>query len=95
MLLAPACVLLMLGARALAGGYPPVAHMKYMQPMMKGPIGPPFREGKGHYVDPPRTDLITKATGLLALCGQSKESLKCASRCPAGPTAFGSFSVEA
>lgn len=50
MLLAPACVLLMLGARALAGGYPPMAHMKYMQPMMKGPIGPPFREGKGHYV---------------------------------------------
>lgn len=50
MLLAPVCVILMLGSRALAGGYPPIPHMKYMQPMMKGPIGPPFREGKGHYV---------------------------------------------
>lgn len=50
MLLAPVCVLLMLGGRALAGGYPPMPQMKYMQPMMKGPIGPPFREGKGHYI---------------------------------------------
>ena len=50
MLLAPVYMLLMLGGRVLAGGYPPIPHMKYMQPMMKGPIGPPFREGKGHYV---------------------------------------------
>lgn len=49
MLLAHLCVLLMLGGCADAGGYPPIPHMKYMQPMMKGPIGPPFREGKGHY----------------------------------------------
>ncbi len=24
--------------------------MKYVQPMMKGPVGPPFREGKGQYL---------------------------------------------
>lgn len=24
--------------------------MKYMQPMLKGPVGPPFREGKGQYL---------------------------------------------
>lgn len=50
MLSTAVCVLLMLGAQVQAGGYPPIPHMKYMQPMMKGPIGPPFREGKGHYV---------------------------------------------
>lgn len=50
MFLTSVFVLLMLGECALAGGYPPMPHMKYMQPMMKGPIGPPFREGKGHYV---------------------------------------------
>lgn len=43
-------ILLVLASQAQAGGYPPIPHMKYMQPMMKGPIGPPFREGKGHYV---------------------------------------------
>lgn len=49
--LIPACVLLlMLGGDALGGGYAPVPHMKYMQPMMKGPVGPPFREGKGQYL---------------------------------------------
>lgn len=30
-----------------AGGY---AQVKYMQPMVKGPLGPPFREGKGQYL---------------------------------------------
>lgn len=50
MLLTAVCMLLVLAAQAQAGGYPPIPHMKYMQPMMKGPIGPPFREGKGHYV---------------------------------------------
>lgn len=29
------------------GGY---AQVKYMQPMIKGPVGPPFREGKGQYI---------------------------------------------
>uniref|UniRef100_A0AAV2K6B4 Uncharacterized protein n=1 Tax=Knipowitschia caucasica TaxID=637954 RepID=A0AAV2K6B4_KNICA len=53
MLFGHLCVLLMLWGCAHAGGYPPIAHMKYMQPMMKGPVGPPFREGKGHYVDMP------------------------------------------
>ena len=50
MLLAPVCVLLLLGGRVLGGGYPPMPQMKYMQPMMKGPVGPPFREGKGQYL---------------------------------------------
>lgn len=30
-----------------AAGYAPV---KYVQPMQKGPVGPPFREGKGQYL---------------------------------------------
>lgn len=30
-----------------AGGY---GQVKYMQPMVKGPLGPPFREGKGQYL---------------------------------------------
>uniref|UniRef100_A0A3Q4G907 Collagen, type VIII, alpha 2 n=1 Tax=Neolamprologus brichardi TaxID=32507 RepID=A0A3Q4G907_NEOBR len=51
MLLAPVSVLLILVVPAFAGGYAPIPHMKYIQPMMKGPIGPPFREGKGHYVE--------------------------------------------
>lgn len=50
MLLAPVCMLLMIGGRALGGGYPPMPVVKYMQPMMKGPVRPPFREGKGHYI---------------------------------------------
>lgn len=29
------------------GGY---AQIKYMQPVVKGPLGPPFREGKGQYI---------------------------------------------
>lgn len=43
-------LLLMLGGKALSGGYAPMPQMKYMQPMMKGPVGPPFREGKGQYL---------------------------------------------
>lgn len=42
------------GPRAAAGGgaggaagYAPV---QYVQPMHKGPVGPPFREGKGQYL---------------------------------------------
>lgn len=30
-----------------AAGYAPV---KYVQPRQKGPVGPPFREGKGQYL---------------------------------------------
>lgn len=30
-----------------AAGYAPV---KYVQPRQKGPMGPPFREGKGQYL---------------------------------------------
>jgi len=44
------CVLLTLGNRVLGGGYAPLPQMKYVQPMMKGPVGPPFREGKGQYL---------------------------------------------
>lgn len=51
MTLVSICVLLlMLGGDALCGGYAPMPQMKYMQPMMKGPVGPPFREGKGQYL---------------------------------------------
>lgn len=35
------------GGGAGGGGY---AQVKYMQPMVKGPLGPPFREGKGQYL---------------------------------------------
>ena len=35
------------GGAAGAAGYPPV---QYVQPMHKGPVGPPFREGKGQYL---------------------------------------------
>uniref|UniRef100_A0A8C4VWK4 C1q domain-containing protein n=1 Tax=Gopherus evgoodei TaxID=1825980 RepID=A0A8C4VWK4_9SAUR len=38
------------GGGAGGGGY---AQVKYMQPMVKGPLGPPFREGKGQYLDMP------------------------------------------
>lgn len=51
MTLVSICVLLlMFGSNALGGGYAPMPQMKYMQPMMKGPFGPPFREGKGQYL---------------------------------------------
>lgn len=52
----PSLLLLLLGCgpRASSGGgaggaagYAPV---KYVQPMQKGPVGPPFREGKGQYL---------------------------------------------
>lgn len=35
------------GGAGGAAGYAPV---KYVQPMQKGPVGPPFREGKGQYL---------------------------------------------
>lgn len=35
------------GGAGGAAGYAPV---KYVQPMHKGPVGPPFREGKGQYL---------------------------------------------
>lgn len=35
------------GGAGAAAGYAPV---KYVQPMQKGPVGPPFREGKGQYL---------------------------------------------
>lgn len=35
------------GGTGGAAGYAPV---KYAQPMQKGPVGPPFREGKGQYL---------------------------------------------
>ncbi|KAJ8289368.1 hypothetical protein GJAV_G00000490 [Gymnothorax javanicus] len=57
MLLAPVFWLLLSLRGALGGGYPSVPQhlpqMKYMQPMMKGPHVPPFRTGKGQYLDGP------------------------------------------
>ncbi|KAG5855861.1 hypothetical protein ANANG_G00001170 [Anguilla anguilla] len=57
MLLVPVCVVLMSLEGALGGGYPsiaqPLPQVQYMQPMMKGPHGPPFREGKGQHLDGP------------------------------------------
>lgn len=38
------------GGASAAAGYAPV---KYVQPMQKGPVGPPFREGKGQYLGEP------------------------------------------
>lgn len=35
---------------ATGGGVGGYAQVKYMQPMVKGPLGPPFREGKGQYL---------------------------------------------
>jgi hypothetical protein len=35
------------GGTGGTAGYAPV---KYVQPMQKGPVGPPFREGKGQYL---------------------------------------------
>ena len=44
-------VMMMVGLRAAAGGGAAgYAQVKYMQPMVKGPLGPPFREGKGQYL---------------------------------------------
>lgn len=41
----------LLGPRsAVGGGVGGYAQVKYMQPMVKGPLGPPFREGKGQYL---------------------------------------------
>lgn len=40
-----------MGPRSAAGGgVGGYAQVKYMQPMVKGPLGPPFREGKGQYL---------------------------------------------
>lgn len=35
------------GGGPAGGAYP---QMKYMNPMIKGPLGPPFRAGKGQYL---------------------------------------------
>lgn len=44
-------VVMMVGLRSAAGGGAAgYAQVKYMQPMVKGPLGPPFREGKGQYL---------------------------------------------
>lgn len=44
-------VVLVVGLRSAAGGGAAgYAQVKYMQPMVKGPLGPPFREGKGQYL---------------------------------------------
>lgn len=40
---------------AVGGGVGGYAQVKYMQPMVKGPLGPPFREGKGQYLGKGRT----------------------------------------
>lgn len=44
-------LVLVLGLRSAAGGGAGgYGQVKYMQPMVKGPLGPPFREGKGQYL---------------------------------------------
>lgn len=44
-------VVMVVGLRSAAGGGAAgYAQVKYMQPMVKGPLGPPFREGKGQYL---------------------------------------------
>lgn len=44
-------VVMVVGLRSAAGGgVGGYAQVKYMQPMVKGPLGPPFREGKGQYL---------------------------------------------
>lgn len=44
-------LVMVLGLRSAAGGGAAgYAQVKYMQPMVKGPLGPPFREGKGQYL---------------------------------------------
>lgn len=49
-------LLLLVSLRAAAaGGAAGYAQVKYMQPMVKGPLGPPFREGKGQYLGKGRT----------------------------------------
>lgn len=48
---AVALLVLVVGLRSAAGGGAAgYAQVKYMQPMVKGPLGPPFREGKGQYL---------------------------------------------
>lgn len=49
-------LVMVLGLRSAAGGGAGgYAQVKYMQPMVKGPLGPPFREGKGQYLGKGRT----------------------------------------
>lgn len=49
-------VVMVVGLRSAAGGGAAgYAQVKYMQPMVKGPLGPPFREGKGQYLGKGRT----------------------------------------
>lgn len=45
-------LLLMVGISTVTGGGAGggYAQIKYMQPVVKGPLGPPFREGKGQYI---------------------------------------------
>lgn len=44
-------MVMVMGPRsAVGGGVGGYAQVKYMQPMVKGPLGPPFREGKGQYL---------------------------------------------
>lgn len=43
-------VMVMGPGSAAGGGVGGYAQVKYMQPMVKGPLGPPFREGKGQYL---------------------------------------------
>lgn len=50
-----------------AGGY---AQVKYMQPMVKGPLGPPFREGKGQYLGKGRT--LRRGVGPAGAVGRSR-----------------------
>uniref|UniRef100_A0A452QH39 Collagen type VIII alpha 2 chain n=1 Tax=Ursus americanus TaxID=9643 RepID=A0A452QH39_URSAM len=52
----PLLLLLLLGCgprAATGGGAAGYAPVKYVQPMHKGPVGPPFREGKGQYLEMP------------------------------------------
>lgn len=50
-------LLLVAGIRSVSGGGAAgYAQVKYMQPMVKGPVGPPFREGKGQYLGKEHTE---------------------------------------
>ncbi|XP_035746812.1 collagen alpha-2(VIII) chain [Egretta garzetta] len=61
-------VVLVVGLRSAAGGGAAgYAQVKYMQPMVKGPLGPPFREGKGQYLDPGATGVRAPKARLSSL----------------------------
>ncbi|MGH0174158.1 UNVERIFIED_CONTAM: hypothetical protein FKN15_067672 [Acipenser sinensis] len=78
LLLLPACLLLALGTVS-GGGYPPLPQMKYTQPMMKGPVGPPFREGKGQYLDCTRACTGIINTGTFPMQSQEGSNKACLS----------------